>query len=157
MFTRWLSLLALTATLAGAQGIFDKEERKETPPEVQAERDANRSQIEVEGVMYPVYLYDEEAKPKKRAKVAIPKKAKREGRGGIVLLGTLIDESGEVASMTIAMSNAEPDIQEAVMTAVAQWLFPIKRDQADQPFPYAVMVPVTVDSTPFFGPKGKRF
>ena len=157
MMARLLCILLATASLCAAQGIFDKKEKKETPPEVQAERDANRSQIEVEGVMYPVYLYEEEAKPKKRAKVAIPKKAKRQGRGGIVLLGTLINERGEVASMTIAMTNAEPDIQEAAMDAVAQWLFPIKRDAEDQPFPYAVMVPVTVDSTPFFGPADKGY
>lgn len=155
MTVRLVLALIATTSFAGAQGIFDKKEEKETPPEVQAERDANRSQIEVEGVMYPVYLYEEEAKPKKRAKVAIPRKAKREGRGGVVLLGTLINERGEVASMTIAMTNAEADIQEAAMAAVAQWLFPIKRDKEDQPFPYAVMVPVTVDSTPFFGPAGK--
>lgn len=153
MVCRFLCLLLATTSLGVAQGIFDKKEKKETPPEVQAERDATRSQIEVEGVMYPVYLYEEEAKPKKRAKVSIPKKAKREGRGGIVLLGTLINEDGEVTSMTIAMTNAEPEIQEAAMAAVAQWLFPIKRDAEDQPFPYAVMVPVTIDSTPFFGPR----
>lgn len=153
MIHRLLCLLLAFVPLGAAQGLLDKKETKEIPPEVQAERDANRSQIEVEGVMYPVYLYEEEAKPKKRAKVAIPQEAKREGRGGIVLLGTLINEQGEVASMTIAMTNAEPDIQEAAMAAVAQWTFPIKRDDDDAPFPYAVMVPVTIDSTPFFGPR----
>lgn len=157
MICRLLCVLFATASFSEAQGLFDKKEKKEIPPEVQAERDANRSQVEVEGVMYPVYLYDEEAEPKKRAKVAIPKQAKREGRGGVVLLGTLIDTSGNVASMTIAMTNVEPDIQEAAMAAVAQWTFPIKRDADDEPFAYAVMVPVTIDSTPHFGPPNQGF
>ncbi len=155
---RLLLCLLFSAPFAVAEGgLLDKKEKKEVPPEVKAERDANRSHVEVEGVMYPVYLFEEEVDPKNRAKVAIPKKAKREGRGGVVLLGTIIDERGRIINMTVAMTNAEPDIQEAAMTAVAQWTFPIQRDADSQPFAYAVMVPVTVDSTPFFGPADKDF
>jgi len=154
----FLLVALLTSAVRGsAQGIFDKEEKREVPPEVKAERDASRSKIEVEGVMYPVYLFEEEVDPKNRAKVVIPKKAKREGRGGIVLLGTLVDQKGHIISMTIAMTNAEPDIQQAAMTAVAQWSFPIIRNNDGEPIDYAVMVPITVDSTPFFGPAGKEF
>ncbi len=60
MFFRLLFCFFATASLSAAQGLLDKKEKKVIPPEVQAERDANRSQIEVEGVMYPVYLYEEE-------------------------------------------------------------------------------------------------
>lgn len=152
-----LAVLLTPVALCDAQGLFDKKEKKEVPPEVKAERDATRSEIEVEGKMYPVYLFEEEVDPKSRTKVAIPKKAKREGRGGVVLLGTLVDKKGRIISMTIAMTNAEADIQEAAMTAVASWAFPIIRNNEGEPIDYAVMVPVNVDSTPFFGPADKGF
>lgn len=145
-------IIGILLSLPGGGGLLAKP--KAVPPDVQAERDANRSYIEVEGVMYPVYLYEEEAKPKRRAKVVLPKEAKRQGRGGTVLLGTIINPQGEVINLTVAMSNAETDIQEAAMTAVAQWSFPIKHDAEDRPIAYAVMVPIRVDATPFFGPRG---
>ena len=155
---RFILVTLLAAPVPGlAQGVFDKKEKDEVPPEVKAERDATRSTIEVEGVLYPVYLFEEEVDPKHRAKVAIPRKAKREGRGGVVLLGTIVDAKGRIINMTIAMTNAEADIQEAAMAAVAQWSFPIIRDNEGQPIAYAVMVPITVDSTPHFGPVDKGF
>ena len=54
--------------------------------------------------------------------------------------------------MSIAMTNAEQDIQNAVTKAVGQWLFPTLRDDEDNAFEYIVMIPITVDATPRFGP-----
>jgi hypothetical protein len=54
--------------------------------------------------------------------------------------------------MSIAMTNAEQDIQDAATKAVSQWLFPTLRDEDDNGFEYVVMVPITVDVTPHFGP-----
>lgn len=129
----------------------------ETPEEakerIKAQRDANRSFIEVSGVKYPLYLFEEEVDPKHRAKVRIPKKAKREARGGMVLLGTIVDRHGKIIQMTVAMTNAEQDIQDAAMRAVASWSFPIIKDATGTPIDYAVMVPVTADATPHYGPK----
>ncbi|GAB5561659.1 MAG: hypothetical protein SynsKO_33060 [Synoicihabitans sp.] len=157
MICRLLCLLLATACVCPAQGLLDKKEKKEVPEDVKAERDKYRQTMEVGGVHYPVYLIDEEAKPKRRAKVAIPKSAKRQGRGGIVLIGTIIAKTGAVKDMAIAMTNAEKDIQEAALKAVGQWTFPIKRDADEQPFEYVVMVPINVDPTPHFGPKDKGF
>lgn len=134
-------------------GILDPKEKKEVPEEVKAERDLYRDTMEVGGVKYPVYLLDEEVEPKRRAKVAIPKKAKRQGRGGIVLIGTIIAKTGDVKHLTIAMTNAEEDIQKAALKAVRQWTFPIQRDDEGVAFEYVVMVPIRVDATPHFGPQ----
>jgi hypothetical protein len=50
------------------------------------------------------------------------------------------------------MTNAEQDIQDAATKAVSQWLFPTLHDEDDNGFEYVVMVPITVDVTPHFGP-----
>ncbi len=152
MIGRLFFLFCAGSSIVFGAGILDKKEKKEVPEDVKAERDLYRDTIEVGGVMYPVYLIDEEVKPKRRAKVAIPKKAKREGRGGIVLIGTIIAESGDVKEMSIAMTNTEKDIQAAALKAVGQWLFPTLRDEDDNAFEYIVMVPINVDPTPHFGP-----
>ena len=145
-------LLASSSFSMGAPGLLDRKEKKVVPEDVKADRDIYRDTIEVGGVHYPVYLIDEEVKPKRRAKVAIPKKAKRQGRGGIVLIGTIIAKTGSVKEMSIAMTNAEQDIQDAATKAVGQWLFPTLRDEDDNGFEYIVMIPITVDATPHFGP-----
>jgi TonB family protein len=129
------------------------ETKEEADARVKAERDANRSWIEVSDIKYPLYLFEEEVDPKHRAKVAIPKKAKRQGRGGMVLLGTIVDRHGKIINMTVAMTNAEEDIQEAAMRAVGSWTFPIIKDADQRPIDYAVMVPILVDPTPHYGPK----
>ena len=152
MVLRLTCIFLVSCSVIFGAGIFDKKEKKVVPEEVKEDRDRFRNTIEVGGVMYPVYLIDEEVKPKRRAKVAIPKKAKRQGRGGIVLIGALIGKTGNVKSMSIAMTNAEQDIQDAATKAVSQWLFPTLRDEDDNGFEYVVMVPITVDVTPHFGP-----
>lgn len=152
MVLRLFSTFLVSVSVVFGAGIFDKKEKKVVPEDVKADRDLYRNTMEVEGVMYPVYLIDEEVKPKRRAKVVIPKKAKRQGRGGVVLIGTIIAGSGNVKSMSIAMTNAEQDIQDAATKAVGQWLFPTLRDGDDNAFEYVVMIPITVDATPHFGP-----
>ena len=149
MVLRLTCIFLVSCSVVFGAGIFDKKEKKVVPEDVKADRDLYRDTMEV---MYPVYLIDEEVKPKRRAKVVIPKKAKRQGRGGVVLIGTIIGASGNVKSMSIAMTNAEQDIQDAATKAVGQWLFPTLRDEDDNAFEYVVMIPITVDATPHFGP-----
>ncbi|MEJ6602614.1 MAG: energy transducer TonB [Verrucomicrobiia bacterium] len=152
MVSRLICIFLASCSLLIGAGLLDRKEKKVIPEDVKADRDLYRDTIEVGGVHYPVYLIDEEVKPKRRAKVAIPKKAKRQGRGGVVLIGTIIAKTGRVKEMSIAMTNAEQDIQNAVTKAVGQWLFPTLRDDEDNAFEYIVMIPITVDATPRFGP-----
>ena len=153
MVSRLICLLLVTASCLTGQGLLDKKEEKVVPENVKADRDRYRNTMEVEGVLYPVYLIDEEVKVKRRPKVAIPKQAKKEGRGGVVLIGTIITKTGAINGTAIAMTNAEEDIQQAALKAVRQWNFPIIHNDDNEPIDYVVMVPITVDATPFFGPR----
>ncbi|MCF3651464.1 energy transducer TonB [Synoicihabitans lomoniglobus] len=111
-----------------------------------------RNTIEVAGVLYPVYEIRKEAKPLQQFKVYSPRRAKKEGRGGTVLIGALIDRQGGVMQMQIAMSNAEADIEEAALKSVRKWIFPVQHVDG-RAIAYAVMVPIVVDNTPHFGPQ----
>ena len=112
----------------------------------------DRNYVEVNGAWYPVFEYPREAKPLYDPKPSLPAKAKKESRGGIVLLGVLVDQQGLVTDMQVAMSNTEADIEAAAKKAIGRWQFPIKRVDG-QPIAYALMVPVRFDATPFFGPQ----
>ncbi len=119
------------------------------PPEIPIE---DRNHIEVNGQWYPVFEYPKEAKPIRDPKPRLPRKAKKEARGGLVLLGVLVNEAGFVIDTQVAMSNTEPDLEAAAQKALKRWQFPIKAVDG-QPIAYALMVPVRFDATPFFGPQ----
>lgn len=139
-----LGLLAVTSALAD-----DTEPLP--PPQVEIPIE-DRNFVEVNGTWYPVFEYPKEAKPLFDPKPVLPAKAKKESRGGLVLLGVLVDQQGFVTDMQVAMSNTEPDIEAAAKKAIGRWQFPVKRVNG-QPIAYALMVPVRFDATPFFGPQ----
>ncbi len=135
------------ALLAAPLAAKDKDDGR--PPVPLAER----NHIEVGGQWYPVFEYPQEVEPDHDPKPRLPRKAKKEGRGGLVLLGVLVNREGLVADVAIAMTNTEADIQEAAVSTISRWIFPIKHDDDGNPIDYAVMIPVRFDATPFFGPK----
>lgn len=112
-----------------------------------------RNSVTANGKQYPVYDLKHEAKPRYAPKAKLTAAAKRESRGGTVLLGVLVNREGVVFDAAVAMTNADQDLQDAAKAAVHRWLFPIKVVDGE-PIEYAVMVPITFDATPFFGPKG---
>ena len=144
-----LSLWLLSPWLAGSLALAKDEPAEADKVEVPIE---DRNYIEVNGAWYPVFEYPKEAKPTFDPKPTLPAKAKKESRGGIVLLGVLVDQQGLVTDMQVAMSNTEADIEAAAKKAIGRWQFPIKRVDG-QPIAYALMVPVRFDATPFFGPQ----
>ncbi|WP_221031470.1 energy transducer TonB [Actomonas aquatica] len=151
----FLLLAALTVGLGWPLPARAADESADGEKEEQAEEEiplAERNHIEVEGVWYPVFQYPKEAKPTYDPTPRLPRKAQKEARGGLVLLGVLIDTDGTVIDTQVAMSNTEADIEDAAKKTLRRWVFPIKADNG-HPIPYAVMVPVRFDATPHFGPQ----
>ncbi len=140
-------LLLLVATGSGLAAGDSPPAAAKTPIPLE-----ERNHIEVAGKWYPVFEYPKEAEPTYDPRPRLPRKAKKEGRGGLVLLGVLIGREGRVLDTAVAMSNTEADIQEAAINTIRRWEFPIKHDQG-KPIEYAVMIPVRFDATPFFGPQ----
>ncbi len=136
-----LPVLALSAARA-----------EESAPATAASEPKERNSIEVNGRFYPVYDFMTEVEPDHDPKPRLPRKAKKEGRGGTVLVGALVNRAGQVVETAVAMSNAEPDIEAAAKAAILRWTFPVQYVD-DQPIDYAVMVPVRFDATPHFGPQ----
>jgi outer membrane biosynthesis protein TonB len=131
------------ATVTGAEEDMPwPEERPEKP----------REYIEVDGRVYPFFIFEQEIKPKPRPDVSLPKKAKREGRGGMVLFGVIVNKRGKIESANIAISNTEADVEDACRKTLYRYGFPVKEIDGE-PVDYAVMVPIRADATPFFGPK----
>jgi len=141
LFSTFMFLFA-TATCVADDAENQPQERP-TPP---------REYIEVDGNVYPFFKFEQEVKPKPRPKISLPKKAKREARGGMVLFGVIVDKHGEIVSAHIAISNTEQDVEEACRKTLYRYGFPIKAIDGE-PVEYAVMVPMRADPTPFFGPK----
>ena len=136
-------VLILFAVSAGAAE--DENPWPENPPKV-------REYIEVAGKTYPFFVFEQEIKPKPRPKISLPRKAKREGRGGMVLFGVIVDKRGKIKSADIAISNTEADVEEACRKTLYRYGFPVMKID-DEPVDYAVMVPMRADATPFFGPQ----
>ncbi|ATC64056.1 hypothetical protein CMV30_08885 [Nibricoccus aquaticus] len=81
---------------------------------------------------------DENPVPVKTPPPRYPDSLKREGVSGVVAVTIVIDETGAVASTSVAKSS-HPDFERPAMEAVAKWKFkPAKKDGA------AVKVKVTL-------------
>jgi protein TonB len=81
---------------------------------------------------------DENPVPVKTPPPRYPPSLKRDGVSGVVAVTTVIDESGAVASTSVAKSS-HPDFEAPALEAVAKWKFkPAKKDGA------AVKVKVTL-------------
>jgi hypothetical protein len=142
---RQFLFISLILSAALATVAEDDNPWPENPPKA-------RDYIEVAGQSYPFFVFEQEIKPKPRPKISLPRKAKREGRGGMVLFGVIVDKHGDIKSADIAISNTEPDVEEACRKTLYRYGFPVMKID-DKPVEYAVMVPMRADATPFFGPK----
>ena len=124
-----LSLVAIIGLLSTCQ-VFA------TPP-VPVDR------VAVDGKEYPVY-YILDVK-KDTPPPAFPPRAREEGRGGSTEVGAIVGENGRVKGAFIKSSDADKDIQHAVVAAVRRWRFQrIKVDGA----PISYVVFVTVEMRP---------
>ncbi len=91
-------------------------------------------------------------------KLVYPPAAMKEGRGGTVEVGVLVDEHGKTSKPYVAKSDAAKDLQQAALNSMEGCRLPVIKEN-DRAISYVYVVPIafSMDSTadrPAVGPQG---
>ncbi|MDQ8188467.1 TonB family protein [Pelagicoccus sp. SDUM812002] len=100
--------------------------------------------FEYKKVEYPVYAISQDFMPTKFSNPIYPAKARKEKRGGKVVIGAVVNEKGKVTDAFIKESEVEADLEQACLTSIRRSRFPVASKHSREA-PYIIFIPMTLE------------